>query len=319
MIVEVAKFGVDAITACLRRLGISYRLESSSHGDVVRTYSFKSIRNPEPAGIFFLAPALSRKFEISDSVIICSELGEWGLGNTLIIVAQPQLVYYKLMANLVGVPALRTGIHPTAIVDKDAAISADAWIGPYCVIGKCEIAARVQLHSHVVVMDRTVIEEDVVVEPHSTIGATGVAWVWDHVSRKRIIQPQTGFTIIGAGTFLGSDITVVRGSVNEATIIGRSCLIAHGSKIGHGSRVGDECHFANNISIAGNVTLGDRCFLGAASVCRPQVTLASGIIVGAGAVVVSNFDEENVVIAGVPAKKVQKNSVRLAGVPQALD
>lgn len=316
MAITERKFDLDAVKDCLLRLGIPFELEGGSTG---QQYAFKSLRNPGPFGIFFLVKGLGRKFEITDSIIICNEQESWGANNALIIVADPQLVYYKLMASLVGVPSPKKGIHPTAVVDAEANISPDAWIGPYCVIGNCDIAARVQLHSHVVVMDGSVLEEDVVIEPHSTIGATGVAWVWDMAARQRVMQPQTGYTVIGAGSFLGSDITVVRGSVNEATTVGKNCVIAHGSKIGHGSRIGDECHFANNISIAGNVTLGERCFLGAASVVRPQTTLASGIVVGAGAVVVSSFDEPNIVIAGVPAKKIQKESDRLSGVPKRLD
>lgn len=48
--------------------------------------------------------------------------------------------------------------------------------------------------------------------------------------------------------------------------------------------------------------IGDRCFFGAASVVSSNIRLSEGIIVGAGAVVVTQFDEGDIVIAGVPAK-----------------
>jgi UDP-3-O-[3-hydroxymyristoyl] glucosamine N-acyltransferase len=51
------------------------------------------------------------------------------------------------------------------------------------------------------------------------------------------------------------------------------------------------------------VVIGDRCFLGSASVISSNIRLSENIIVGAGAVVVNNFDECSIVIAGVPAKR----------------
>ena len=183
----------------------------------------------------------------------------------------------------------------------------------------CVVKAGATLHSHVTVMRGTTIEENVTIESHSTIGATGVAWIWYPATRRRVIQPQTGFTTIGRGSFLGSDITVVRGSVNEVTTIGERCVIAHGSKIGHGSRIGAECHFANNISIAGNVTLGRQCFLGSGAIIRPETRLAERTVLGAGAVVVKHSDEPGLVLMGAPARPAKVASGKLSGVPNSLD
>jgi UDP-3-O-[3-hydroxymyristoyl] glucosamine N-acyltransferase len=282
-------------------------------------YAFKSLRFPESGGVYYLAEGGRLPPEVTGSVVICSVNVEVVDTNVWLAVDNPQLAFYTLMSFFLA-PAPELGVvHPTAVIDADASVAPDVWIGPYCVIGKCVIESGVRLHSHVVIMDGSVVERDVEIESHSTIGATGVAWIWNPQTRERIRQPQVGYAVIGAGTFLGTDVTVVRGSVNEATTVGRNCVIAHGTKIGHGAVIGEESHFANNVSIAGNVTLGKRCFLGAAVVVRPQVKLAEGTIVGAGAVVVSSHDEKNIVLAGVPAKKIENESGRLAGVPKRLD
>jgi UDP-3-O-[3-hydroxymyristoyl] glucosamine N-acyltransferase len=117
---------------------------------------------------------------------------------------------------------------------------------------------------------------------------------------------------------LGSDITIVRGSVNDTTTIGDDCVISHGSIIGHGSRIGRGCHISNHNSINGNVTLGEECFLGSAVVIRPQTRLADRTVVGAGAVVVKTFDEPGLVLVGAPAKPTQSASAKLAGVPRPM-
>src|SRR5690606_16195217 len=143
-------------------------------------------------------------------------------------------------------------------------------------------------------------------------GATGVAWVWHE--GQRIVQPQIGGTHIGDDCFLGTDITIVRGSVNEVTTLGARCALAHGTKIGHGCQIGQDVHFANNVAIAGNCRIGDRAFLSAGSVLRPRITLAPGVTVGAGAVVTRHVDEPGAVVSGVPAKKMPVKE-RHAGVP----
>ena len=157
-----------------------------------------------------------------------------------------------------------------------------------------------------------------IIESHSTIGATGVAWAWDPDTRQRIIPPKTGFTTIGKNTYIGTDVTVARGSINEITSIAKGCIIAHGVKIGSGSRIGAECHLANNVTIAGNVSLGMQCFLGVGVVIRPQTRLADRTTVGAGAVVVNSFEEPDRLLKGVPARSAE-TMLNMTGIPRGLD
>jgi UDP-3-O-[3-hydroxymyristoyl] glucosamine N-acyltransferase len=278
------------------------------------------LREPGDHGIYFLASGNASGLEFNHSIILSTGDDDFGgSDNVTIKVEDPQLAFYRLMEAMLTGRERPVGVHPTAIIDDAAQISPEAYIGPYCVLGECRIADGVHLHSHVVVMDGSSIEKNVTIEPHSTIGATGVAWIWNPASRQRVVQPQIGYTLIGANSFLGSDITVVRGSVNETTTIGQGCVIAHGSKIGHGCRVGDECHFANNVSVAGNVTLGEQCFLSSGAVVRSMIRLAPGTIVGAGAVVVSDNEERGALLMGVPAKPADKKSEKFTAVPKPLE
>ena len=62
-------------------------------------------------------------------------------------------------------------IHPAAIVDPQARISASAEIGPACVVGAdVEIGARTRLMAHVYVEGVTYIGEDNIFFPYATIG-----------------------------------------------------------------------------------------------------------------------------------------------------
>lgn len=299
------------LTQALQALGVPHVLHLRREPGSLR---FCSLYAQEPGGIYFCEGETPAAFEFDDIVVLAAAAVA-PRAACQIEVAQPQRVYYQLMRHFFAESVPVGGIHPTAIVAAEARIGCGTHIGPYCVIGACEIGADCHLDSHVVVKDGSVIGHRVRIESHSTIGATGVAWVWDTEAGQRIVQPQIGGARVGDDCFLGTDITVVRGSINEVTSLGRGCVVAHGSKIGHGSVIGAEVHFANNVSVAGNCRVGDQAFLGAASVLRPRVRLARGVTVGAGAVVTKDISEEAVVVSGVPARKMAHKD-RHSGVPK---
>ena len=278
---------------------------------------FCSMFAQEPRGLYFCEGTDTPALEHGEVVVITSRVLDGNVACQL-LVEHPQRAFYLLMQHFFGEPATgqaRTVIHPSAIVDPAARIGAGSVIGPYCVIGDCEIGAGARFDSHVVVKDGSIIGDRVTIESHSTIGATGVAWVWDDVAQQRIVQPQIGGARVGNDCFIGTDVTVVRGSVNEVTSLGNGCVVAHGSKVGHGSVIGADVHFANNVSIAGNCRVGDRAFLSSASVLRPRVVLARGVVVGAGAVVTRNVEQEGVVVSGVPARVMEAKPSH-SGVPR---
>ena len=76
------------------------------------------------------------------------------------------------------------------------------------------------------------------------------------------------------------------------------------------SRVGKDCSIHINTALVAQgknndtPVIGDKCIIGVGATIVGGVLLANNIAVGAGAVVTKSFEEENISIAGVPAKKV---------------
>lgn len=304
-------FSSDQIKSSLTQLGIPFDANTVDFGAL----EFKSLRNIGPGGIFFVE-GINNSEIITNSLVICSTFEGFHESNALVRVTHPQLAYYKLMRLLFSVRKGNSSIHPTAIIDEEACLGPDVDIGPYCVVGKSEIQQGVRLAPHVVVMDDCVVGEHTVIESHSTIGASGVAWVWDTETGERVAQPQIGRVRIGRNCFLGSDVSIVRGSINEDTVIGDGTVVAHGTKIGHGCTVGPLNHFANNVSLAGNVVTGQRCFFGSGAVIRSMATLCDNTTVGAGAVVVGDVTDPGLVLMGVPARPAKSAKTKLSGVPK---
>lgn len=94
---------------------------------------------------------------------------------------------------------------------------------------------------------------------------------------------------------------------------GRGLKIMHlGSLLTNGD-LGEDCSLHVNVSIVsggrdtGTPVIGSRNVIGVGAVVVGSVTLGSGIAVGANAVVTKSFEEDNIAIAGVPAKKISDN------------
>lgn len=73
------------------------------------------------------------------------------------------------------------------------------------------------------------------------------------------------------------------------------------------ARFGENCMVQCGVNVSESVIGGDKIYLGTGSKLMIGVNIKSGTIVGANAVVTKSFDEENIVIAGIPAKKISNN------------
>ncbi|MEO7839401.1 MAG: DapH/DapD/GlmU-related protein [Anaerolineales bacterium] len=233
--------------------------------------------------------------------------------NTFIYTEHPQLCFYHASSLFEEKPA--AVIHSQAIINDRVKIGAGASIGPFCVIDECTMGENVTIDAGVKIYRGTVIGSNVQIQSNSVVGATGTMWAWDGKG-NRVSCAQTGNVIIQDNVFIGSNITLVRGSFeNKPTIIGRGTIMAHGTMIGHGTVIGERNHFANNVSIAGSVSTGENCFFGSGSIVRPGINIPNETIVGAGTVVVNDFLQEGLVLVGNPAREMKGKKSKVSGVP----
>lgn len=283
---------------------VKYILEASEVLGSQEDFFPASTRRLIERGIYFMQTPMSpNEIAIKHSVILSTQ--KMGTDNHEIIVDNPQLVHYKLTGYFREKKAPR--IHPTALIASGATIGKGVSIGPYSIIGDCIIGDNVDIRSHVVIEDKVTIGHNTIIDSSTIIGAAGLAWIWDDEG-NRIVQPQLGGVVIGNDCILGTDITVVRGSLSENTVIGSFSVMAHGTKIGHGAQIGANVHMANNVSIAGNAVIGDASFLGSAAVVSSNINIPKNTIIGAAAMVNKNFNEEYLTLAGVPATVIKKEN-----------
>lgn len=232
-------------------------------------------------------------------------------------VEDPQLEFYKISAffkkDYLENECLVFREEYKSYIHKDCVIGQNVHISPGCVISKCIIGKNTKIHSNVTIYSNTTIGKNCIIEASTVIGATGVMWVWDGDDRKFL--EQLGGVVIKDDVFIGSNITIVRGSANDNTIIGKGTCIAHGTMIGHGCKIGNYNHFANNVSLGGGVESDEACFFGSGCVVAPGKKLAKETIIAAGAVIVKDTVESGV-YAGVPAVKLKDAEGKLSGIPK---
>lgn len=93
--------------------------------------------------------------------------------------------------------------------------------------------------------------------------------------------------------------------------IGSNVILWSGNHIGHHSSIGDHCFISSHAVISGHVSLGSHCFVGVNSTFRDGVTVGRGSVIGAGAVVMQDVDEETVLaVKGTPPAQVKSSQLR---------
>lgn len=117
-------------------------------------------------------------------------------------------------------------------------------------------------------------------------------------------------TLIHSSATVGDQVKLASGTVvmagvviNCCTEIGKGCIINTGATIDHDNFIEDYVHVSPGVHLAGTVKVGRKSWLGIGSVVSNNLSIASGCIFGAGAVVVKDITEPGTYV-GVPVRRV---------------
>jgi sugar O-acyltransferase (sialic acid O-acetyltransferase NeuD family) len=91
--------------------------------------------------------------------------------------------------------------------------------------------------------------------------------------------------------------------VNTNAQIGAHCILNSGCIIEHGVQIGDFSHVSTGASVNGDAKVGRACFVGSNATIREGLRLTDGIVLGAGAVALSDGPDPGTYV-GVPARRV---------------
>jgi UDP-N-acetylglucosamine acyltransferase len=147
-------------------------------------------------------------------------------------------------------------VHPTAIVDKNAKIGNNVFIGPYCIIGgHVNIGDDTRLESHVVIDGYTTMGKNNKISPFASIGQPPQDLKYKgeptrvEIGDNNIIRE---YVTINCGTASGHGVTT----------IGNNNMFMAYAHVAHDCVVQNNVVMANGVSLAGHVTIEDHAVIG---------------------------------------------------------
>lgn len=190
-----------------------------------------------------------------------------------------------------------------SVWDSPAEIHPSARIGENVVIEKgCVVGPNTIIEHNVVLHAGTRIGKASRIRSCSSVGGDGFGF--ERLADGTPIRfPHLGGVVIGDNVEIGALNSVVRGTLSD-TIIEDDVKTDNLVHIAHNCHIGPGCLITACAELSGGVQLGSNVWVGPNSSFMQKITVGAGSLVGLGAVVTKNVDE-NCVVAGSPAKKIR--------------
>lgn len=296
------------IESILTKIGISYATEgsinefigvSSLEEATENDLSFCSSKGPE---------GISSILNSNAALILCNSDLRGAASRAkpsqgLIFVDNPRLAFIRAV-NYMQNEAIERQISPHALISKTAKIGSNCYIGDFTVIGdNCSIG------DNTIIYDRVSLVRNCKIGRNCTI-QSGVAMGFDGFAYERLPNgelekfPHLKGVIIGDNVEICSTCQIARGSLTD-TVIGDGTKLDALVYVAHNVKIGRNCLLTGGAMIGGTAKIGDQCWIGLNSSIKQKVRVGKNAIVAAGAVVLHDVPDEDVV-AGVPARSIKE-------------
>ncbi len=117
-----------------------------------------------------------------------------------------------------------------------------------------------------------------------------------------LVHPQA---LVAPSATLSDGCQVLAGAIVASDVaIGAGAILNHGAQVDHESRISEGVHIAPGAVLCGCVSVEREAMIGAGATVLPRISIGSGTIVGAGAVVTHDLPA-NVIAFGNPAKVIR--------------
>lgn len=200
-------------------------------------------------------------------------------------------------------PMSGTDIHPTAIVDPSAELSAGVSVGPFAIIGpNVSIGAGTRIGPQVLIDRNTALGEGCVIHKGAVLGS-------DPQDLKFAGEPTR--LVVGDRTVIREYATLNRGtSALGYTRVGSDCLLMAYSHVAHDCSLGDHVILSNAVNMGGHVSIGDWAIIGGMTPIHQFVRIGAHAFVGGGTRAAKDIPPF-VKAAGSPMQLYGLNSVGL--------
>ena len=292
-------------------------LKTSYMGEDFDITSLSSLNNIKNNSLLFYSDIINFKFKLKDNVvydlkklekfkniaIITTDIMKNKINIPIISSENPRLDFQRVAMEFFTEDEFSSGIHKTAIIEKNSNIGKDVYIGPHCYIGNdVKIGDKTKILANVCIYGKTEIDSNSIVLSNTTIGSEGFSFSFDGDGFFHF--PSLGSVVIGKNVWIGSNCTIEKSQIDQ-TIIEDHVKIDDLVHVGHNSTIKKSTQIAAGAVISGRAKIGKGCWIAPNSVIDNGCEIGDDSIVGTSSLVRSNFPK-NSTIVGSPAKLLKK-------------
>ncbi len=235
----------------------------------------------------------------------------------LILVENVRLALSRVLEMLAPEPPRGPFRHSSAIIEPDAGIAADVYIGAGAYVGNAvtigagsvigagayvgdhvTIGAGARIHPLAKLLSGCTVGDRVVLHAGSVIGSDGFGWAFVDGRAERI--PQIGNVVLEDDVEIGANSCIDRAQIGS-TRVGAGTKIDNLVQVGHNCRIGKHCVIAALSGLAGSTVIGDYVKVAGQVGFRGHITVGSGVTIAGQSGVWGNV-EAGATISGNPAQ-----------------
>ncbi|MEP9412460.1 MAG: UDP-3-O-(3-hydroxymyristoyl)glucosamine N-acyltransferase [Candidatus Brocadia sp.] len=254
----------------------------------------------------------------ASAIVVHREIQQ--LKKPQIVIENPYHAFTKFMEVVAKEQYARPpGIHPTAIVSKEAIIGKGVSIGAHVVIEdgakigdhviiypntfigrESRIGDNTIIYANVSIRENVTIGKRVIIHCNSVIGDDGFGYL--QIEERHVKIPQIGIVEIGDDVEIGAMVTICRAAL-DTTIIGNGVKIDNHSHIAHNVTIGDNSMLIAYAKIAGSTKIGKNVLIAEDVGITDHVSIGDNCVIGGGSNVYKSL-EAGSIVWGSPAKPI---------------
>ncbi|QPJ63937.1 MAG: acyl-ACP--UDP-N-acetylglucosamine O-acyltransferase [Candidatus Nitrohelix vancouverensis] len=195
-------------------------------------------------------------------------------------------------------------IHSTAQIHPSAELGEDVSIGPFSIVeADARIGKGTEIGSNAIIHKGARIGEKCRIYHSAAIGGDPQIFGFD------INIPS--FVEVGSGTTMREYVTINRsGKENQATVIGKDCMLMAYAHVAHDCILGNGVIVVNGTGLSGHVEVGDNAFISGLSGIHQFVRIGKCAMIG-GVTAITQDILPYSLVEGRPPRLVGINSVGL--------